>query len=245
MRRSATMKALVAAIAVALAGVGGFTAPAQAVQFSAGDAVLVLYGNNTEYYHNLGNANTVFSSGTSLNLSSVMSAVGGALPVEYTIVGINGSFTTGATDIFAGSSISASNTSASGWTTTRRNQIVPSSYFNAVVNWQGQVSTITGGFHTLAASDPASFTNAFGTDDRLASAFPVRMSSNVDTVLHLIGRPFAGTGLPLTNLGTALLTAGGQFSVAPVPVPAAAVLFATGIVGLIGVARRRLTGAAA
>ncbi len=244
MKRSATVKSMVTAIAVALASIGGITAPAQAVEFNAGDAVLVLYGNNTEYYHNLGSMNTLATAGINLTLSpSVMSAVGGTNAIEYTIVGITGSFTTGATDIFAGSSISASNTGSTGWTLTRRNQIVPSSYFNALNDWRTQVQTITGPSHTLAASDGASFTTWFGTADRLAAAFPVRMSSDVDQILYLIGRPFAGTGLPLNNLGTALLTAGGQFSVAPVPVPAAAVLFATGVVGLIGVARRRLTAA--
>jgi hypothetical protein len=209
-----------------------------------------LYGNNTEYYQNLGTLSSLTAPGASMSwdLSGIMGSVGGMNTVEYTVVGITGSFTTGATDIFAGSNVEATNTSASGWTQTRRNQIVPQSYFNALNSWKGQVTTTPGQTQLLAASDPASFTNSFGTADRLAASFPLRMSADVDQLLHLIGRPFAGTGLALTDLGSAMLTAGGMFTLGNpgpqvIPIPAAAVLFATGVVGLIGVARRRTTPA--
>src|SRR5262249_48924746 len=151
---------------------------------------------------------------------------------------------------FEGTRIPSTNTSTlSGWSNTRNGQINQQTYWNAIVGWHGQVSTIAGSEGTLAASDTRSFATFFGTDDHLAGSFPLNMTQAIGSNLFLLGRAFlpVGTQTAQSALGTALLTllvgtGEGQFSftpaAAPVPVPAAVILFGSGLIGLVGMARR-------
>jgi enamine deaminase RidA (YjgF/YER057c/UK114 family) len=186
-----------------------------------------------------------------------MSQVGGAAAIEYTIIGGNAAnFGVPApTSTFEGSAIPSTNTSiASGWTPAKNGSISQQTYWNALVNWAGQVGTIAGSEHVLASSDTKSFSAFFGTGDRLAGAFPLRMSSTIDTNLFLLGRNFlpAGSQVAQSALGAAMLTVlagtgNGQltFAASAVPLPAAVVLFGSGLIGLIGIARRKFTQAQA
>src|SRR5262245_8501494 len=242
------MTAAIAFMVVAFVG----TTPAHALQFNAGDAVLALYGNGTEYYRKLGTISSLTSGGVSPFTidNSFMSQLGGANPIQYTIVGVTGpNFSTTPTTTIEGSKIAASNTSSlSGWTSTRNGSIQQNTYFLKLGQWQNLLSTISGTEHTLSAGDPAAFTQAtnFGTGNTLGGSFPLQMSTALDTTLHLLTRAFLPNGntTAQTELGTAMLTAGGLFTftagAAPVPVPAAAVLFATGMIGLVGIARRSM-----
>ena len=179
--RKSAFKAMVVAGMLAVAGLGGITQQAQALTFNAGDAVLVIYGNGTEYYRNLGPSSAIPSSVTID--ASFMSQVGGALPIEYTILGGNAAnFGAAPTSTFEGSAVPSTNVSAlSGWTAGRNGAIDQGQYWNTIVNWAGQVGTIAGSEHVLASSDTRSFSSFFGTGDRLNGAFPLRMSSNIDT----------------------------------------------------------------
>lgn len=249
--RKSAFKAILAAGILAVAGFGGVPQQAQALTFNAGDAVLVIYGNGTEYYRNLGPSSAIPSSVTID--ASFMSQVGGALPVEYTILGGNAAnFGALPTSTFEGSAIPSTNTSATtGWSLGRNGNISQQTYWNTIVNWATQVGTIAGSEHVLAASETNSFSATFGTLDRLNGAFPLRMSSNIDTALYLLGRNFlpAGTQTPQSALGQAMLTVlgGGNgqltFTASAVPLPAAVVLFGSGLIGLIGIARRKYTQA--
>ena len=70
-----------------------------------------------------------------------------------------------------------------------------------------------------------------------------RGSSDIDQTLYLLERTGAAGTLAAATTGF-LNSLTGQFVVgnaAPVPVPAAAVLFASGIVGLVGLARRQMS----
>lgn len=239
-------RATIAAVAAA-ALIGPVTA-AQALQFSAGDAVLVLYGNGTEYYRNLGTlANLSSPGGSSFTInSSFMSQLGGVAPIEFTILGgTAANFGAAPTSTFEGSAIPSTNTSATtGWSSSRNAFIDQTQLWNTLVNWAGQVGTIAGSEGVLGASDSRSFTNFFGTADRLNGAFNLRMSANADSDLFLLTRAFLpqGTQIAQDALGKATLTAGGQFTfapVAPVPVPAAVILFGSGLVALVGLARRK------
>ena len=248
--RKSAFKAILAAGILAVAGLGVIPQQAQALTFNAGDAVLVIYGNGTEYYRNLGPSSAIPSSVT-IN-ASFMSQVGGGLPIEYTILGGNAAnFGALPTSTFEGTAVPSTNVSAlSGWTAARNGAISQQQYWNTIVGWAGQVGTIAGSEHVLASSDTKSFSSFFGTADKLNAAFPLRMSSNIDTNLFLLGRSFlpVGTQTAQSALGQAMLTllAGsgdGQltFAVAAVPVPAAFVLFGSGLIGLIGIARRKFT----
>jgi hypothetical protein len=244
-----SLKQTTAVVSFALAAFAG-TMPVQAVTFSAGDAVLVLYDGTTEYYRNLGSASTLTSGGADFNISaSFMSQLTG--PIEYTIIGGNAAnFGSLPTSTFEGSAIPSTNTSViTGWTASRNGAINQQNYWNAIVGWNGQVGSIAGSEHTLAASDARAFSAFFGTDDKLAGAFPLRMSSNIETTLYLLGRNFLSPGdqTAQSGLGQAMLsllgTGEGRFTfgttaAAPVPVPAAVILFGSGLIGLVGMARR-------
>ena len=252
--RKSAFKAMVVAGMLAVAGLGGVSQQAQALTFNAGDAVLVIYGNGTEYYRNLGPSSAIPSSVTIA--SSFMSQVGGAAPIEYTILGGNAAnFGAAPTSTFEGTAVPSTNVSVlSGWTAARNGNINQQQYWNTIVNWAGQVGTIAGSEQVLASSDTTSFSSFFGTADRLNAAFPLRMSSNIDNALFLLGRNFlpVGTQTAQSALGQAMLTllagsGNGQltFTASAVPLPAAVVLFGSGLIGLIGIARRKYTQAQA
>ena len=248
--RKSAFKAMVIAGMLAVAGLGVIPQQAQALTFNAGDAVLVIYGNGTEYYRNLGSSSAIPASVTIA--SSFMSQLGGANPLEYTILGGNAAnFGAAPTSTFEGSAIPSTNTTVTtGWTAARNGAINQQQYWNTIVNWATQVGTIAGSEHVLASSDTKSFSAFFGTLDRLNGAFPLRMSSNIDSALYLLGRNFLplGTQTAQSALGQAMLTllagaGNGQltFTASAVPLPAAVVLFGSGLIGLIGIARRKYT----
>ena len=248
--RKSAFKAMLAAGLLAVVGLGVVPQQAQALTFNAGDAVLVIYGNGTEYYRNLGSSSAIPSTVTIA--SSFMSQLGGAALIEYTIIGGNAAnFGAAPTSTFEGSAIPSTNTSlTTGWTAARNGAINQQQYWNTIVGWNGQVATIAGSEHVLASSDSRSFSSFFGTADRLNGSFPLRMSSNIDTNLFLLGRNVlpVGTQVAQSALGQAMLTVlagtgNGQltFTASAVPVPAAVVLFGSGLIGLIGIARRKFT----
>ena len=78
-----------AVAAVAAAALAGPVTAAHALQFSAGDAVLAVYGNGTEYVKNLGTISSVLSSGVDVNLNTggILAAVGGVNGIKYTVFG--------------------------------------------------------------------------------------------------------------------------------------------------------------
>jgi hypothetical protein len=249
-KRKSALKAILVGGMLAVAGFGVVPQQAQALTFNAGDAVLVLYGNGTEYYRNLGSSSAIPSSVTID--ASFMSQLGGANAIEYTILGANAAnFGAAPTSTFEGSAIPSTNVSVTtGWTATRNGSINQQQYFNTIVGWNGQVGTIAGSEHVLASSDTRSFSSFFGTADRLNGSFPLRMSSNIENALFLLGRDFlpVGTQTAQSPLGQAALTllagsGNGQltFTAAPVPIPTAVILFGSGLVGLIGIARRKFT----
>lgn len=248
--RKSAFKAMVVAGMLAVAGLGVIPQQAQALIFNAGDAVLVIYGNGTEYYRDLGPSSAIPSSVT-IN-ASFMSQLGGVNPLEYTILGGNAAnFGAAPTSTFEGTAIPSTNVSTiSGWTATRNGSINQQQYWNTIVGWAGQIGTIPGSEQVLASSDTRSFSTFFGTADKLNGAFPLRMSTNIDSALFLLGRNFLpiGTQTAQSALGQAMLTllAGtgdGQltFTASAVPLPAAVVLFGSGLIGLIGIARRKYT----
>jgi len=228
---------IAAAAAAALAG----PISAHALQFNSGDALLAVYGNGTEYVADLGSFSSLLTTGVTLDLSSIISSdIGPASSLSYTLVGYNG------TEIFFGD-----RDDASAFSTLQKNQVLPATLTNALINWSGQLSVNPGNGGTsgnlFLNTDPLSFTKVLNNTgaQTLGGSIPSVHpgGTTFDTVLNLLDR--TGAANTLTTVGTAILDSQtGHFVIAPtpVPVPAAAVLFATGVVGLIGVARRKVFG---
>ncbi len=232
--------AVVVAASIALV-VSGAINQAHAFSFGEGDLVLAIYGNNTEALYNLGNANTILTSGgagiTNFNASAGLTAArvgdpaSGPTNVRFTVFGWDSTGVGGmihAASIFGPAEISA----AGGRQFTNQ--------FNPSAAWSFN-STFTG--DTIAKSDPKSFSFNLNTSGagRFEGAWPVAMQGLPGDVLNI----FKGNvdTNAFTQVGRVLLTANGFLTAgnpgpAPIPIPAAAVLFGTGLIGLVGVARR-------
>jgi hypothetical protein len=226
-----------AVAAVAAAALTGSVTAAHALTFNTGDAVLVIYGNDNQGYVNLGNWNTLKTTGASINVSSILGAAGvsGANPIEYTVLGNLGALT----PLWFGNNVDISQ-----WTTTNKNQTLPTPFNTALTNWRGQLTNANDTARTIYSSSDAllAYTTYFGTTDTYAGAITGRRgSTDIDNILYMLER--TGAAGTLAGVTTAFLNSQtGLFTMAPaaVPIPAAAVLFATGVIGLIGVARRKL-----
>jgi hypothetical protein len=224
-----------AVAAVAAAALAGPVTAAHALQFNAGDLVLAVYGNGTEYVADLGTISNVVSNGVNLDLSSILGTVGGTNTIKYTVFGYNG------TAITFGDSAPISS-----WTSSQKNSVFPNTLVNALVDYSNSLLTAGDTRNLFPQTDALSFSsklNAAGSDTlggSISSAHPAM--ANIDTVLNLLQR--TGSASTLAQVGTGFLSSQtGNFVVSAVPVPAAVVLFATGVIGLVGLARRRMSGA--
>lgn len=232
-----TVMATALAVATAVAGVAG---QAQAFSFGENDLVLAIYGNNTEALVNLGNYNTLLANNAStpFNLSAELAAASvGTNPVKYTIFGWDVSLPNG--QLHAASAFEPGSIPNSGLNLTNQ--------FNPSVN-MSFLPAFTG--NTIAKADPGSFTqnlNLAG-DGRLGSAWTVAMEGTLDSVLNIM-RGNVETN-SFTQVGRVLLAADGQLTIgnpgpAAIPLPAGVVLFGTGLIALIGIARRSFNQKAA
>jgi len=233
-------------------------ADARAMQVNPGDLMLALFSNGTEYYRNLGPASTLLAGApVNVNLGSSplnpMGVTTGANPVLWGLISAEGQ--------------SQVNTFMNTASTMTSQQIVDSQTNNLVVpvkstmdGWRNQLglSTPAGNEATLAASDPASWASTWGLAGNLGGVMgAASFQGNLDAVLTMIKGQARVAGPPVqlnvfSDVGRATLTAAGMFSICggancelqPVPIPAAAVLFGSGLIGLIGIARRRVAGTA-
>jgi hypothetical protein len=223
-----------AVAAVAATALAGPVTAAHALQFNQGDAVLAVYGNTQEYVANLGSISNLITNGVDHNLSGVLTTIGPTSSLKYTVFGYQG------TGIFFGN-----RDDSNSFTTQQKNQVLPNTLISALSNWSGTLAATSNAANIFTATDPLSFSSNLNVslNDSLGGSIPAAShpgASSFNTTLNLLQR--TGAAATLTTVGTAFLGTDGHFVVSAVPLPAAAVLFATGVVGLIGVARRRVFG---
>lgn len=241
-----------------LVGLAGGPKEAPAFQFNNGDLVLAIFGNNTEFYYDIGTNANLLTPGTqtTINVSAAFAAGAGVVggpQTQWTIIGrdpqpaipaANGIY------VYAGSQNTSANIS-----------IVPAiSQTNTRVQaWDAALNLSTGPTPAglgaqvfLSSLDPAAFTNPnnFNLSGTLGGSWNAGgMQGSLDSILTIIqgrARNEAGLTNVLSNAGQAVLSASGLLticggagcSVAAVPVPAAVILFGSGLIGLVGIARR-------
>lgn len=237
-------KRTAAAVAVAVAGLGG---EAQALEFGNGDLVLAIYGGTTEYLRNLGSTSTLFSGGPSVNFNIAaadLTTLSGSLAtgdtLKWALYGFSYDGGGNPTTLAASSSKAFAE-----YTPTQLAAVQISSPWIAAGSQSGLMSGDGNiGKHLIAKADANSFTSWFGTDGSLAGGFPVSTAGTLGSLLHLLEGTFDGNNL--STIGHAILSVDGTIltinagTPAPIPVPAAVFLFGSGLIGIVGIARRSM-----
>lgn len=233
---------MAAALAVATA-VSGMAGQAQAFTFGDGDLVLAIYGNSTEALYNLGNYNTRLGSGATFDFDAsagLAAAQVGGSSVKYTVFGWDTSLANGqihAASSFAPAQLSGTKDFGTQWI--------------ASALWSGQ-PLFAGDTISKTDSLNRSFSQNLNTSGsgQFEGAWPLAMQGSLDNVLNIMRGDVETSAF--TQVGRVLLTAGGLLTignpgpnVAPIPLPAGVVLFGSGLIGLVGIARRKFAQMAA
>lgn len=248
MKVNATIKQTVAAFAaVAGLAVVGLPSPASALFFDGGHVAFVIYGGDNERYENLGDGSTERLEGTSEIVRTVSSAdlslleAGAILGPRYALYGISSdrlSFYT------------TSRIPVSRMTDFILDATFPAQAADVYGFWGfGRIPASTGGQNIdpptaiVAAADANSLTNILGRTGLVNGNLGFTTHGSLDQMLYVI-KLNADAEYPVPQeVGTAILTSDGvlritPYNVQPIPVPAAAILFGSGLIGLVGFARR-------
>lgn len=245
MRVGFSIKQTVAAFAAVMGIAGaGLSSPASALEFPFGDLAFVVYGGNTERYENLGTNSVARLEGTEsfgVNIASDLPTLqeGASLGVRYALYGSTADglhmFMTSQTSTITPHILA---------------NIFPTNAAERFLEWgQSRLPSVSGGIGNtfannpllLPASNPQSFTNFVGRDGLLGGYTPFQTHGPLDRVLTILKVNTDGLDPQITIAGTALLDRNGQLTIRPIPVPAAAILFGSGLIGLVGFARRSMS----
>ncbi len=244
MTRFKTFKRIALAMAALSAlAIASLPTNARALGIPNGDLGFIIYGGDTEYYRNVGSLSSLLApnaNGTVALTPTELSTIstGATTGLKYSLVGLSSN---GANFI----------TGAQTPTLTSNQQTMTAALLGAgdFNFWQGQHAAATGGVANPLANNPSltskgathSFTGFLGTDGKLNGNMGYSVAQAIGSSLFLFSIDL-DTGV-FTRIGDGLLTANGTLffgNPAVVPVPAAVVLFGTGLIGLVGVARRSM-----
>ena len=274
MSRNRFSKSAIAVIGAAVMVMGAMSESAQAFNFSQGDLILAIYGNRTagegkEVLVNLSDLTPTGQAGPignmdaltnpsqtyTFDLSAYLNTPGVIdtnptspdYPVRYTVMGTQANPLTGGFTGLAGSGINLTGTVQGG----------NSAFPNGLVNWAGNVNDTNAANlipgqngAVVGFTDSNSHSTRTGAAERLFNAYTDPMAANLGQLLHLIASDTELIDDAVLFRGQALLSANGIFTIsggqlAEVPVPAAVILFGSGLIGLVGIARRNFASLAA
>lgn len=250
MKVSATIKQTAAAFATVVGlAVVGLPSPASALYFPEGDLGFFVYGGNTERYENFGPRSTSILDGSSMatvtrNIAADLPVLqeGASLGLRYSIIGVD-----------ADTAFMYVSAAVSGITSS----IIENSFPDVAAgnflfwanSWLPNTPGIGGGFANPYFNNPTlmsralinSFTSQLGITGTL-DALGFTTHAVLGRSLNLYRVNIDGAYPPVFELvGRALLTQNGQLTITPIPVPAAAILFGSGLIGLVGLARRSMS----
>lgn len=241
----ATALAVGAAMAVA-------PSSALALGFNFGDLGFFVYGGNDQRYENFGagSSNSVLL-GTSLTNRDISGDLtllntGASTGLRYSLMGTSADGLT-----YYVSTPNATITAA------QANNSFAASAAGEFLFWAGQHAAQTGGASNPYLNNPSitsaaaahSFTSVLTTSGTVNGQLGFNTHGTLGQLLNIFAVNIDGSSVETyTKVATAVLTSGGQLTVSPlaaVPVPAAVVLFGTGLIGLVGIARRKVAGSQA
>jgi len=244
-------RAIVAAGAVTMLATAGLPDAAQALTVNTGgnEFILAIYGNGTEYLANLSGLTgqtaaqlSAPGANTVVPLSGITSAVTGPDPVVWSIFSVENPGG-GVVGMKIGHVLPFSL-----WNAGDATSSFPAQAFSVANPVLPQTNAFPGNPELIAASSGRSYSAGFsGNAPDSFGAYTQTVQELPGNLLHLVLGTQQGAVKSYSDMGHALLASDlSQITItgSPVPLPAAVVLFGTGLIGLVGVARRKLSGRA-